>query len=478
MSRDAQIGTLLVAAGVLTPAEVEAVRAAQETHGERFCSRALAMGLADERDLLRVLARQRGCPGVASSDLIGTPEGRALVPAEVSRRLGLLPLKVFNRTVTVAMRDPHDAAALNDVQFHAARTARPMVALAGPLAAALDVAYGAAPPTLPPVPELGQDDLGATVVPVAPLPLELLLSLQGEGTVAAADPQLVASLSPHGAPARHGGPPAPTSPSSTSRTERDPSDPRPCILAVDDEPSILKLYAGMLDPARYRLVTCDRGDLAIDAVRTHQPQLVLLDGLLPGVHGFEICRLIKQSADLTQVRVILLSAAYRGWQMRADLVQRYGADEFIEKPFDVMQLLETIDHLTADARAQERRTRPLPTEALRHLNQGLIWMQQGELEAAEASFRRSIAADALAARPYFYLGKILERRGAPFDAMYAYERAVELDASFFPVLKDLAILYQSHGFVNKAVDLWQQALVACPEESMRGAIRQHLLRLL
>ncbi len=371
------------------------------------------------------------------------------------------------------MRDPGDRAALNDVQFHAGRTARPLVALAGPLRAALDRWYGegcrlagvvapiGAAIELPPV-------ASALEFEVAPLPADQLLPLDLDAV------------------AGSGGDPAMASPGG-SASDRGPAaaaaggaidDGRPVVLAVDDEPAILKLYAGMLEPARYRLVTCDRGDEALQAVRRHRPDLVLLDALLPGLHGFEICRLIKDTDALAETQVVLLSAAYRGWQMKADLKARCGADDFFEKPFDVTALLQRVEELVGDARGTDRRTRPLPTEALRHLNQGLLLLQQSELNEAEAAFRRSIAADPLAARPYFYLGKILERRARPYDAMYAYEQAVVLDATFFPAIKDLAILFQAHGFAHKAVEAWQQALAVCPEEAMRAAIREHLVRLL
>lgn len=478
MSRDVPIGRLLVEAGVLKPAGLDVVRAAQQQRGGRFCSVALALGLATERALVRVLSRQVGTPGVVVAELAPEPEALALIPAELARRHAAAPARLYNRTLTVVMRDPGDRAALNDLQFHAGRTARPLVALAGPLAAALDRWYGdgasardrVAPADasieLPPAAAA----LEFEAAPVAPLPADQLLPVDFGGRIEPADAQLVASLAP--------GAPAPASAPLEIDAAAPEDDGRPVVLAVDDEPSILKLYAGMLDPARYRLVTCARGDEAVQAVRRHRPHLVLLDALLPGMHGFEICRLVKSTDALADTQVVLLSAAYRGWQMKADLEARCGADDFFEKPFDVAALLRRIEELVGDARSGERRTRPLPTEALRHLNQGLLLLQQGDLDEAEGAFRRSIAADPLAARPHFYLGKILERRGQPYDAMYAYEQAVVLDASFFPAIKDLAILFQTHGFANKAVEAWQQALAVCPEEGMRAAIREHLVRLL
>ncbi|MCB9540346.1 MAG: response regulator, partial [Myxococcales bacterium] len=364
MSRDVPIGRLLVEAGVLDPAALDMVRAAQQQRGGRFCSAALALGLATERALVRVLSRQLGTPGVVVAELAPDPEALAAIPAELARRHGAAPARLYNRTLTVVMRDPGDRAALDDLQFHAGRTARPLVALAGPLAAALERWYGDQAPTevlvapadasidlLPMTPPLEFDP-----APVAPLPADQVLPLDLEPGGAPADAQLVASLAPAAV--------APVEASLRIDAAAPDDDGRPVVLAVDDEPSILKLYAGMLDPARYRLVTCARGDEALQAVRRHRPHLVLLDALLPGVHGFEICRLVKSTDALADTQVVLLSAAYRGWQMKADLKARCGADDFFEKPFDVGALLQRVEELVGDAHASERRTRPLPTDAL------------------------------------------------------------------------------------------------------------------
>ncbi len=481
-----QVGRLLVEAGVLNEAQVREVVVAQRRDGGRFCSVALRLGFADERSLVRSLSRQLGIPGMVVSDVTPDSDGLDLVPRDAAERRVVLPARVFQRTLTLLMRDPNDHDALNDLQFFSGKVIRPLVALESPLRIAVAKHYRQASdfddaltrevaviPVEIPVPEFA-------AVPVAPLPPEHVLPVSDEPSPVPVDPALLAELTPGSSAGdslsissieQVASQPAPEIPA-------DPDDPRPLILAVDDERSILKLYEGMFDPEKYRLVTCERGDAAIDAVRRHRPHLVLLDALLPGMHGFEICRRIKHHDVLGGTSVILLSAAYRGWQMKVDLTRQYGADDFIEKPFDVSYVMEVVERLLERSRGRDARTRPLFAAALKHLNTGLLKMQQGELEAAADALRLSIEADPFAARPHFYLGKIHERKDNGFEAMYEYEQAVSLDASFFPAIKDLAILYQSNGFVNKAVEMWQQALASCPEASMRTAIREHLVRLL
>jgi CheY-like chemotaxis protein len=483
-----QVGHLLVASGALQDADVARVLDAQRSRRTRFCTTALELGLATERDLVAALSRQLGVPGMVVSDVRPESAGARLVPREAADKLGVLPARVFNRTLTLLMTDPTDQDAVNELQFYSGKVIRPLVALEGPLRAELEAFYGRVAaraagsmpsrPSGPLTPVRTPIDAGA-VVPVAPLPPEALLP---SNMVAPASETQTADLDPAGSIEDQIG--VEPLDSAMSLEDLDSSmsasvdDDRPRILAVDDEPAILKLYEGMFPPDRYQLSTCDNGADALDKVRAVRPHLILLDSLLPGMHGFEICRRVKHNEALQNIRVVLLSAAYRGWQMRADLTRQYGADDFIEKPFAIVHVLERVEELLEGARGGARRTRGLQTEALKHMNSGLMLFQQGELEGAQAAFERAAGADAFAARPHFYLGKIHERRDEPFDAMFAYEQAVGLDPTFFPAVKDLAILYQRHGFLNKAVEMWQKALANCPEPSMRDAIKEHLLKLI
>ena len=468
------IGLMLVEATVLQPEHVDHVLA--HARGERFCSAALRLGLATERSLVRVLGHQLGTPGMAIGGVEPAEAALGLLPAEAAHRFGALPVRAFSRSLTLAMRDPNDSAALADLQFFTGKVVRPVVALASVLEAALHRAYEQPPGSTSGLNVAALDESAeraladAMVVPVAALPVDALLPDMTPAPAADPDPQLLATLraDPVGLQREPTIEPAPSVP------ERDPRVP---LLAVDDDAGILKLYEGMFDARRFNLHTCSRGDEALAAIHAHRPRVVLLDAMLPGTHGFEVCRQVKDTPALGQVRVVLLSAAYRGWQMKADLIRQYGADDFIEKPFDITVVMELVDRLLASP-GERRRTRPLFADALRSLNQGLVHMQRGELALAAADFADAAEADPLAARPHVYLGKIHERQSAPYRAMHAYEQAVRLDPAFFPAMKDLAILYQSNGFLNKAVELWQKALAACTEESMRAAIREHLVRLL
>ncbi len=455
MSPRIPIGQLLVETNVLTAAQLDAVLGAQKREGGRLCSVALRLGLADERALVRALSRQLGVPAMVVTEVRPEPAGAELVARDVADRFGVLPARVFNRTLTLLMRDPTDAAALTDLQFVTGKVIRPLVAVEGPLRKAIQVFYESA--------EAGGDTPSFD----APSPAPILPDLPSEPLQAESISSVPAS--------------AVEAASLSGEEFLNPGDPRPRILAVDDDVSILRLYEGLFSPTVYRLSTCGDGAVAIDEVRRLRPHLVLLDGRLPGLHGFEICRRIKQDPVLAPTAVVLLSGAYRGWQMRADLMRHCGADDVIEKPFSIDHLSTRVAELlrnTPTERSMTGGTRALAADALKHLNAGLLHLQKGELDLAAGEFKLSVEHQPFAARPHFYLGKIHERKDERYEAMYEYEQAVALDSTFFPAIKDLALLYQNAGFLHKAVEMWQQALLVCPEASMRQSIKDHLLRLL
>ena len=87
------------------------------------------------------------------------------------------------------------------------------------------------------------------------------------------------------------------------------------------------------------------------------PDIVILDGMLPEVHGFEICHQIKTSERFRHIPVIMMSGVHTGWRFAADVKERYGADDYIEKPFDPPELLRRVETLLNRAPAGSPRPR-------------------------------------------------------------------------------------------------------------------------
>ena len=103
------------------------------------------------------------------------------------------------------------------------------------------------------------------------------------------------------------------------------------ILVVDDERDILELVEYNLSKEGYSVVTVETGEDALGAARRKLPDLVLLDLMLPGVDGLEVCRTLKSDPTTAQIPIVMISA--KGGE--ADIVTglELGADDYVTKPF-------------------------------------------------------------------------------------------------------------------------------------------------
>ncbi len=122
------------------------------------------------------------------------------------------------------------------------------------------------------------------------------------------------------------------------------------ILIVDDEPNILRLIGYSLEVAGYEIVTAKTGVEALKVVELEQPELIVLDVMLPDMSGLDICQQLRKKPQTTDLPIIMLSARAQV----ADKVEglKAGADEYVTKPVDaeemtarVAALLERREHL-------------------------------------------------------------------------------------------------------------------------------------
>lgn len=115
------------------------------------------------------------------------------------------------------------------------------------------------------------------------------------------------------------------------------------ILCVDDEPLNLNLLEAMLSPRGYEVVLAENGPVALQKIRTKPIDICLLDVMMPGMDGFEVCRRIKSEVDRNSMPVILISAL-TDKENRIKGIEA-GADDFISKPFDAVEVLARISML-------------------------------------------------------------------------------------------------------------------------------------
>jgi two-component system, OmpR family, phosphate regulon response regulator PhoB len=124
---------------------------------------------------------------------------------------------------------------------------------------------------------------------------------------------------------------------------------QPRVLLVEDEPAQRTVLAYNLEAEGFAVTQADNGEDAMVLVDEEDPDIIILDWMMPKVSGIEVCRRLKMRPDTRAIPIIMLSA-------RAEEVDRIrgletGADDYVVKPYSVLELM-------ARARAQLRRVRP------------------------------------------------------------------------------------------------------------------------
>ena len=122
------------------------------------------------------------------------------------------------------------------------------------------------------------------------------------------------------------------------------------ILAVDDMPQNLRLLDAVLSPRGYRLVTAASGEEALAKLPESGADLVLLDILMPGIDGYEVCRRIRSMPGFEFLPVVMITAS--GDQQKVRAIEA-GADDFVSKPFDQGELLARVANLARIKRYQD-----------------------------------------------------------------------------------------------------------------------------
>ena len=114
------------------------------------------------------------------------------------------------------------------------------------------------------------------------------------------------------------------------------------ILIVEDDPDI-RVMMGYLLRDEYDLVLCEDGRSGIDKALEERPDLILLDIYMPGISGFEVCKIVRNTPEISSTPIIILTAG----ALKEEVTNGYalGANDYIFKPFDPEDLIERIEKL-------------------------------------------------------------------------------------------------------------------------------------
>ncbi|HOW76795.1 MAG TPA: response regulator [Candidatus Competibacteraceae bacterium] len=119
------------------------------------------------------------------------------------------------------------------------------------------------------------------------------------------------------------------------------------ILVVDDEPNIVLSLEFLMKQAGFLVRTASDGEAGLAAIAAEQPDLVLLDVMMPRKNGYEVCQAIRANPDWKAIRIIMLTA--KGREVEREKGLALGADDYITKPFSTQEVVERVRELLAEA---------------------------------------------------------------------------------------------------------------------------------
>ncbi len=495
-----QLGRILLQQKAISPADLD--RALGDGKGTgRIASRLTEQGAITDNAALKALSEQHGIPGIDLQQICLRLEDLELLPREIAEKHVILPVLVRDDRLFVAMANPREKKVIDELEFVTGKKVYPYVALERTLLDVVQQAYTMKTrgetyyvgPNCPPevLRKVGLADdaeiaqpqpherRAPTPPPPPPDPSEGGAPLEAPGVVV---DDLVGRASRNDDVGDEAFGDLSEELSQVTELPESELDSKPpdakTILVVDDEEEIRKMLKRLLSQRGFRVLETDRGREALRMVKQHKPDLIVLDAMLPEVHGFEIARRIKNSERYKHIPIIMVSAVYRGWRYAEDLKQSCGVEQYIEKPFRIADVMAAVEASLAVESTPERSSDTTSREAEEALEAGVAAYKAGNIEAAVSHLTRGLAIDPLAYRLHFHLGLLFGKTGRVYEAISELETAVQINSRHFPAVKNLAILYQKAGFRNKATETWERALSLAPDEPTRQSIKDHLLSLL
>jgi len=113
------------------------------------------------------------------------------------------------------------------------------------------------------------------------------------------------------------------------------------IMVVDDEPSLRELVSAVLEQEGYEVITAEDGKEALEKLKTIKPDLILLDMMMPGISGREVCEKIRADKKTKDLKVVFLTVA-RFSEVGKEELNKMNVSDYITKPFDNDDLLKRV----------------------------------------------------------------------------------------------------------------------------------------
>ncbi|MFQ5752545.1 MAG: response regulator [bacterium] len=134
------------------------------------------------------------------------------------------------------------------------------------------------------------------------------------------------------------------------------------ILIVEDEEDILELVGYHIEQAGYRIIKSGDGQEALELIQKKLPDMIILDIMLPGMTGKEVCKILKQQEETRHIPIIMLTA--KGEEIDRVVGFELGADDYVTKPFSPRELVLRVKAILRRAKHSEERNEVLHVQGL------------------------------------------------------------------------------------------------------------------
>lgn len=116
------------------------------------------------------------------------------------------------------------------------------------------------------------------------------------------------------------------------------------IMIVDDEESLIELVKALLEGENYEVITAMDGEECLEKLKTEKPDLILLDMMMPGMSGREVCERIRADPKIKNLKIAFITVA-KFSEVGKDVLKRMNVLDYITKPFDNKDLIRRVKKL-------------------------------------------------------------------------------------------------------------------------------------
>jgi len=487
------LGKILLEQKVVTPEKLENLLKSQKASGER-------LGTIADRELpekhvgiLKALSIQHGVPAINLDEVVIPLKLLEMVPLEIARKHRVLPIFQKEDHLFLVMADPQNHNVVDEIEFVTGKKVFRYVTIEGELKKIIDQCYSLYDEGVKFFrgKNVNDEKYRKIVSSLGGEPeIQKESAPKGAGTSGKIQSTLTGAEAFQQEAIEKPFAPPPTEdllledadfvePLDEIPIDVESETPKLKVLVVDDEEDILNLISKVLRENGYMVLTATNGREALTIIKREMVDLIILDAMLPEIHGFDICKKIKGSQKYGNIPVIMISAIYRGWRFARDLKESYGVDEFIEKPFKIKDLLRSVETmLKRKSTFGMSSIEEMSYEAQKQLEESAKAYQKGDFNKAIEHLKAAIKIDPLSQKLHYNLALVYGKAGMIYYAISELETVLELDPTMFQAMKNLAVLYQEAGFKNKSIEMWERAMSVCEDEEAKKKIKEHLLTLL